>query len=218
MIDEIQRRGEQLAETGQFVGGPPELFGRVGRDQLITALANGLTPEDRLLELGCCVLRGGYWLMHFLNPGNYCGIEPIEHRPGLGVEHILGEGDFERLQPRFAFNENFDASSFGHEFEFILGRSVWTHCSKSQIDVSLESFKSCAAPGGVMLMTIGRADNDSEDYKGDGWSPYIIKHKEDWLLELADLKDLRVERADSPTDFVENQNWVKVTRKSAEGS
>jgi hypothetical protein len=48
----------------------------VGRNQLSILLRNGLIFDSRVLDVGCGVLRAGYWLIHFLDPDCYFGIEP----------------------------------------------------------------------------------------------------------------------------------------------
>src|SRR5258708_35261752 len=71
----LQKRAELLGEQ-QFLGVPIVNFERGGREQLTYLLQAGLAPNSKLVDLGCGVLRGGYWLIHFLDTGCYCGIEP----------------------------------------------------------------------------------------------------------------------------------------------
>ena len=73
--EKLQDRAERLAQD-MFLGGPVETFEAIGRLQLITLLRCGLYPDSRVLDLGCGSLRGGYWLVHFLRPERYFGIEP----------------------------------------------------------------------------------------------------------------------------------------------
>src|SRR3954454_18606924 len=72
----IQERAAQLKAAGGFLGGPFEDFERVGRLQLVTLVQQGLNPSSKVLDVGCGSLRAGYWLMNFLEPGGYHGIEP----------------------------------------------------------------------------------------------------------------------------------------------
>jgi len=57
----LQARAERLAET-RFLGGPPWTFERLGRHGLEVLLREGLTPQSRVLDVGCGALRLGYWL------------------------------------------------------------------------------------------------------------------------------------------------------------
>jgi hypothetical protein len=212
MIKEIQKKGQELADSGIFVGGPPELFAEVGRNQLITSLANGLTPKSKVIEIGCCVLRGGYWLIHFLNHGNYCGIEPNERSVAAGIERVLDKADMEIFGPRFAFNSDFDLSPFDEKFDFFIGRSVWTHCSRAQIEQSLESFNLHGADGAKMIMSIKWSEKPDPGYLGNCWSPPVITHKRDWLSSACSKRGLELSDARDPLPVMCAQHWVKVTR------
>ena len=47
----------------------------VGRLQLDFLKSQGLEPHHTLLDVGCGSLRGGMWIMAYLNPGCYVGID-----------------------------------------------------------------------------------------------------------------------------------------------
>lgn len=72
-----------MTEHG-FQGVPLETFEEAGRNQFITLLELGLSPESRVIDIGCGVLRLGYWLIPFLHEGCYYGIEPAQQRVNLG--------------------------------------------------------------------------------------------------------------------------------------
>lgn len=105
-----------------------------GRSQLITLLQAGLNPDSKLLDIGCGWLRGGYWFIHFLNPGGYFGIEPWEERLRVGSEHIVPADVMEAKAPCFSSNEDYDFAAFGQPtFDFFFASSIWSHCSKKAI-------------------------------------------------------------------------------------
>lgn len=146
----LQKKAEKLSKE-IFVGGPVRDFERVGRLQLITFLKEGLYPDSKILDFGCGCLRGGYWLIHFLEPGCYFGIEPNRTMLEAGIENLLEPGLLETKKPRFDYNTNFDSSSFGERFDFFLARSIWTHASKSQIQQMLDSFVRDPTDNGLFL-------------------------------------------------------------------
>ncbi len=133
----LQRKFEELARN-QFYGVPVENFEFAGREQLIYLLNAGLTPDCKVLDIGCGVLRAGYWLIHFLDPGCYCGIEPHKGRLEIGTQNILEPGVLTSKSPRFDTNVNFDTSVFGEKFDFFLAYSIWTHAGKRQIQTMLD--------------------------------------------------------------------------------
>jgi ubiquinone/menaquinone biosynthesis C-methylase UbiE len=61
----------------------------VGRLCLEVLLREGLSPSSRVLDVGCGALCVGYWLMRFLDPGCYLGIERNREMLKVGMEHVL---------------------------------------------------------------------------------------------------------------------------------
>jgi hypothetical protein len=99
----LQKNAEIQGEK-RFLGVPIRDFEKAGREQLIYLLKAGVNPGSRVLDLGCGVLRGGYWLIHFLDPGCYCGTEPHEERLEIGIHSILKPETLEIKRPRFDTN------------------------------------------------------------------------------------------------------------------
>ena len=63
----LQKKAELLGEK-TFLGVPIIDFEKGGREHFIYLLAAGLNPCSKIVDLGCGVLREGYWLIHFLRP------------------------------------------------------------------------------------------------------------------------------------------------------
>jgi SAM-dependent methyltransferase len=148
--ESLQERAERLAER-MFLGGPVHDFERVGRMCFDVLLREGLAADSRVLDVGCGALRLGYWLMRFLEQGCYHGIEPNREMLQLGLEEVLEADIVERAQASFAHNDDFDFSSFGERFDFVVARSIWTHTSREQIQTMLASFAAASTPRGVFL-------------------------------------------------------------------
>jgi SAM-dependent methyltransferase len=148
----LQATSERLAET-TFLGGPVKDFERVGRLSFQVLLSEGLVPSSRVLDVGCGALRVGYWLMHFLEPGCYHGIEPNTEMLDVGLREIVEPETVARAQAHFSDDDSFDFSAVGTGFDLVLARSIWTHASKQQIAAMLASFAATAAPQGVFLAT-----------------------------------------------------------------
>src|ERR1700730_18632036 len=106
-MDSLQERSERLAQT-RFVGGSKRDLERVGRMALEMLLAEGLTPSSRVLDVGCGALRLGYWVMRFLHPGRFFGIEPQQEMLAVGLEQIVEPEVVQRAEARFASNDDFE--------------------------------------------------------------------------------------------------------------
>jgi SAM-dependent methyltransferase len=202
-MDSLQERSERLAQT-RFLGGPKRDFERVGRMGLEMLLAEGLTPSSRVLDVGCGALRLGYWLMRFLDPGCYFGIEPQQEMLAMGLEQIVEPEVVQRAESRFASNDDFDFSVFDERFDFVVARSIWTHASRAQISKMLASFAETSSPTGVFMASYYPAGAWFE--VGHRWPrlyPIVIK------LPLAELSPLlaRLPALASTREYL-GEGWV----------
>jgi hypothetical protein len=148
----LQDKFEILAKD-KFLGIPVKGFEAGGREQLGYLQRAGLRSNSKLVDIGCGVLRAGYWIIGFLEPGSYCGIEPHRERLEIGIHGILDAGTLERKQPRFDGNSTFDTSVFADKFDFFLAYSIWTHASKKQIQTMLDGFLRDSTEKGKFLTT-----------------------------------------------------------------
>lgn len=215
MPGDLQTRAEAIAED-VFLGGPPEDFESAGRLQLVTLLEQGLTPGSRVLDVGCGCLRGGYWLIHFLDPGGYFGIEPNRTMLQAGLDNILEPGLAEAKQPRFAHRDDFNLDCFdGLRFDYFLARSIWTHASKSQIEAMLDSFSDASVDRGVLLASYLKA-RPLGDYKGDKWigkshesdASGLVRHSFRWVRETCERRGLKV--AELGQHAFNGQRWLRI--------
>lgn len=202
-----------------FLGVPVETFETAGRDQLIELLKHGLRPESKLLDFGCGCLRIAAWVIAFLDPDCYFGVEPARKRVELGLRYIVPEEVVRYKRPRFDYNHRFDSAVFGERFDFFLARSIWTHASKGQIKATLDSFVRDAKEGATFLTSYLPAESAEEDYLGDSWVgtshecdvPGVIRHRLSWLVEQCDDRGLDVEEL-SGLDC-DSQLWLRITRR-----
>lgn len=215
----LAERARRLQEAGVFLGGPPQMFDTAGRMQLVTLLTEGLFPDSAVLDVGCGCLRGGYWLIHFLDPGRYHGIEPNRAMLEAGVAELLEPGLADLKQPRFAHNADFDFSVFGERFDFVVARSVWTHASKRQIRTMLQGFTSNAKPGGTFLTSYVRASPlRRDDYRGDAWvgrshesdTAGLVRHDFGWVRRECRERGLAVEEVRDRTLNFGGQTWIRI--------
>lgn len=209
----LQDKAEELRNI-TFLAGPVDWFETVGRMQLIVSLKNGLYPESKTLDVGCGVLRGGFWLISFLNPGCYFGIEPSKDRVEDGIKHFLGPDLMRAKQPRFNFNAEFDFSVFGEKFDFVMARSIWTHASKSQIEQMLDSFCQNSTDDAVFLADFFPAALPiARDYGGAKWSGPMVAHSHRWIRKQCANRKLAVDKLKE--DRIPGHVWLRITRESS---
>ena len=208
----LRERAKEL-ERQVFLGGPPELFETGGRVQLQILLKEGLYPDSKVLDIGCGCLRGGYWLIHFLDQGCYFGIEPHRRELEAGMQSILEPGLMDLKRPRFDDNADFDFSVFGERFDFFMARSIWTHASKNQISTMLDGFIRHSKPGGAFLTSYKRASwLRQDDYQEAKWSnlPGTVSHNFRWIQRECHKRGLFTEEIHEKTYRVGDQRWLKI--------
>jgi SAM-dependent methyltransferase len=221
-VGRLQAAAEQLPPN-VILGGLREDFEQVGRLQLICLLREGLDPQSNVLDVGCGALRGGYWLIHFLDAGRYFGIEPTERLLELGRTRVLEPEVLELKQPRFDSNDRFDFSVFGTEFDFVLARSVWTHAARGHIQAMLDAFVA-TAPSGVMLASYvpaGRWWN--REYLDTAWkrgrtsgSAGLARHRLSWIRSECTSRGLNVRELSH--SVVRRQIWLRIEHARGAGA
>jgi SAM-dependent methyltransferase len=215
----MQEIAQMLDSQGIFTGGPLRYFEIAGRLQLATLLREGIYPQSKVLDLGCGCLRGGYWLIHFLDPGCYFGIEPAAAMLQQGIEHLIEPEVLEEKQPRFDNNDRFDLSVFGVKFDIVLARSIWSHASKGQIVTMLDAFLAASSPDAFFLTSYYPAGFwRNRDYKGDSWKgrshqsdrPAQVHHSFRWVEEQVKARAMFIRQL--PDLVFNGQHWLKICR------
>ncbi len=215
-LTSVQQRAEQL-DPATFFGVPIAGFENGGRLQLILLLMSGLEPTSKVVDLGCGVLRAGYWLIHFLDPHCYHGIEPHIQRLEAGRDFMLEPETVQAKEPRFDTNANFDTSVFGVKFDFFLAYSIWTHAAKPQIETMLDGFVRDSAPGAVFLSSVLPAGWRDRDYRGTKWFgtshesavPGCIHHSLRWIRRECRRRGLHMRVLGPERD---GQTWLHISR------
>lgn len=215
----VQTRAAEMMSRHGFLGVPVETFEDGGRRQFVALLNEGLCPESRVLDIGCGCLRTAYWLIRFLDPGCYHGIEPDRRRVEHGLNHLFTPELVRAKQPQFDFNPNFASSVFATKFDYFLAGSIWTHASKSKIEATLESFLRDSIPTGVFLTSYLPALHPNDDYQGDRWvgtshesnTPGVIRHALPWITEQCQKRGLRVQEV--PGEAFDSQYWLRISHE-----
>ncbi len=219
-MSRAQERAERMIDDHGFLGVPRETFEVGGRAQFVRLLQHGLLPESKVLDIGCGVLRVGYWLMRFLDADGYCGVEPARDRVRLGLRYLFTEEELTRARPRFDHNDRFDTGVFGDRFDYFLAGSIWTHCSKAQLKVTLDGFVANTTDQGVFLASYLPAEGPEDDYQGNVWVgtshqstiPGVIRHSLEWIQGACERRGLSWTLV--PGMDCDSQFWLRVDKTS----
>lgn len=131
-----------------------------GRMQADVLIAEGCSEESSVLEVGCGCLSAGKFIIELVAPDHYVGIDP---NPWLR-ETVLRTREVAALasvkRPIFLSNENFDASSTGRSFDFVLSHSILSHAAHWQFPLYLEKVSAVLAPKGKIVASLFVAEGN----------------------------------------------------------
>lgn len=214
--DLVQHYADAHAGAGRFLGGPPDTYAVSGRRVLRLCIDHGLTPDSTVVEVGCGALRAGVWLIDYLEPDRYYGIEPCEAYRNTGTA-ILDELGVLGKRPRFDTNDRFDLSVFGVTPDVVVASGIFNHAAKRQIAALFRSFAIVAHPRSQLLASVRLASSVKADYQGDHWEgrshereePGTVRHRRQWLAAAASFRGLDL------VDLGQHDNkgprWLRVT-------
>jgi SAM-dependent methyltransferase len=112
---------ELLEERHHHIYGRPWILGRHHFEHLID---RGLKPTDRVLDLGCGAGRLGIWLIGYLEPGRYCGIDAhLRSLVAFGSYEVVLHGLTAKM-PRLILSQEFEVDGFREQFDVVLDCSV----------------------------------------------------------------------------------------------
>ena len=141
-----------LAETHHGAYGRPWCL---GRDQVEFLLSRGLQPHHRVLDFGCGSLRAGVWLIHYLAPQRYYGLDA--HRPSLevGLGYEIPLHGLSPKRPRLLHSRRFEVDHFQTQFDWVMAFSVFNHLTTEQCEEAIERLVANLAPEGRLITSHG---------------------------------------------------------------
>ncbi|TMK39823.1 MAG: class I SAM-dependent methyltransferase [Actinobacteria bacterium] len=150
--------------------GPAVDYDLLGAAQFSLLVALGLRHHHALLDYGCGSLRAGRFLLPFLDPGHYYGLEPNTWLLEAALDRQLGRDMLDIKQPTFLSHDSFGTGEFGRRFDYILAHSILSHTGPGLIDRVLSQIVAGLADDGLALVTVCQARwPRRSEAKSHGW-------------------------------------------------
>lgn len=195
-----------------FVG-VPDYFDRLGVFQFMLLVCLGMRENHTLLDIGCGSLRGGRFSILYLNPQNYCGIEPVGVTLQQGIMQETGKQLIDIKKCRFASNDDFDASQFNTKFDYVMIAGIFMHASKSLI---LRCFRQMVRTTGKQGFIVGAIMEGKETRNKQPWLyPGIRHYRRRTIADMAESAGLQLQFLHVSHPL--NHTWFVASRKGAPG-
>nr|MBO2475876.1 methyltransferase [Actinomycetales bacterium] len=185
---------------------------RVGKMQFDYLIAHGLTPQDRVLDIGCGNLRLGWRLIHYLEPGHYYGID-------ISPEILLAAADtvaWYGLQAKLPYLALVDDLTFAAlpdaYFTVVHAHSVFSHSPIEVIDECLRHVGRILHPDGFFDFTFDRTEKEEHHVLREDFY-----YRTETLVELAARYGLRAEFMADWERYRHKQSRIRVRHARAAG-
>lgn len=181
-------------------------FGRMQFDYLV---GHGLTPDSRLLEIGCGNLRAGRFLIEYLDARNYYGID-ISPDVLLSAQQMIAAYRLQGKLPQLVYTNDLKFEFLPeHYFDAVHANSVFTHCPIEVIDECFAHVARIMAPSGFFDFTFYRTeDTEYQVHREDFY------YRTDTLTGLAGRYRLDARLMHDWVDPWDNQPKIRISRRS----
>ncbi|GAA4204763.1 class I SAM-dependent methyltransferase [Microbispora amethystogenes] len=179
---------------------------RIGKLQFDYLVRHGLTPRDRVLDIGCGNLRLGWRLIDHLEPGHYHGID-------ISPEILLAAADTvaqRGLQSRLPHLTLVNDLTFGFlpdaHFTVVHAHSVFSHSPIGVIDECLRHVGRVLHPDGFFDFTFDRTEKAEHHVLREDFY-----YRTETLVRLAERYGLKARFMDDWERSRHKQSKLRVT-------
>lgn len=150
-----------------------------GRMQADIIFGEGATPDSHVLEVGCGCLSAGLHVIERLKPDHYVGIEPNNWLVQASLRRPAAKAIADAKRPVFIESLEFDASSAGRQFDYVLSHSILSHAAHWQLGLFLKNVGATLAPTGKIFASLIPAEGNP--YGSDGTPDKKDSNDEEWV-------------------------------------
>jgi len=188
--------------------GPVERYDITGANQFRVMVNEGLRESHEMLDIGCGSLRGGRFFILYLGTHGYHGIEPEEWLVKEGIKYETGDGLIQFKLPAFEYAKDFGFGRFGHDFDYLLAQSIFTHTSVVETNLCLSEAVNVMHDKSVFIANFEES-SDATRINFDGWKE-CNQLTYGYFSGLAAKHGLSMKRLDYP--HPSGLKWVRMEK------
>ncbi|WP_340562392.1 class I SAM-dependent methyltransferase [Streptomyces sp. GSL17-111] len=178
----------------------------LGDMQFDYLVRHGLSPDDRMLEIGCGNLRAGRLFIAYLNPAHYHGMD-ISPEILLSARETLVRHGLQAKLPCLTLVDDLRLAHLpdGH-FTVVHAHSVFSHSPVQVIDECLKHVGRVLAPGGFFDFTYNRTLGAEHQVLREDFY-----YRTETLVRLAESHGLTARPMDDWEELPHQQSKIRVT-------
>ncbi|GAA3722935.1 SAM-dependent methyltransferase [Spinactinospora alkalitolerans] len=171
--------------------------------------SHGLTPDARMLEIGCGNLRAGWRFIEYLDTGNYYGIDISPDILMAAQETIVRHDLRDKLPTLTPVRDlKFRFLPDAH-FTVVHAHSVFSHSPLTVIDECFAHVGRILAPGGWFDFTFDRTEGEEHHVLREDFY-----YRTETLIRLAEKHGLAARFMDDWEKLPHGQSKIRVTHGS----
>jgi cyclopropane fatty-acyl-phospholipid synthase-like methyltransferase len=165
----------------------------IGRAQIEFLKRQGLRPSDSLFDLGCGNLRGGRFIINYLQVGNYTGADISEEAIKQGWKTVREMGLIDRA-PTLLVNTDLRFNELGgEEFDRVFANSVLTHTPKESVIQLFSNLDKVLNQHGVAYLSYNHANEEETDLSNNISRSNLYRYPFESLQTLGEENGFDVE-------------------------
>lgn len=179
----------------KLIGGPIEYWDLIGSYHLQILKSYGLTPDMKILDVGCGSMRVGCKLIEYLDAYNYYGIDINLGLVDAGLNCEVPKYNLQNKvsASNFIITDDFSFEDFNTKFDFGFAHSVFTHLHSDKLKLFLEHAYPLFKDDSKLIVTFLFSDDADLEYKRVEISdPY--RYNEEIVCSIADETSWQTEK------------------------
>ncbi|MET9735474.1 class I SAM-dependent methyltransferase [Streptomyces sp. NPDC006458] len=203
----VMKADTAKSTTGAVGSATRERWLALGQMQFDYLVRHGLTPQDRMLEIGCGNLRAGWRFIEHLEPGHYHGLD-ISPDILLAAADTLAERGLQDRLPRLILVRDLRLEALpASYFTVVHAHSVFSHSPIEVIDECLAHVGRVMAPGAFFDFTFDRTE---------GREHHVLRedfyYRTETLTALAERHGFTARLMEDWEELPHKQSKIRLTR------